>query len=93
MSIFFFQRTSGLGSLGTSKSGDAHLTIGVIVPHSLFQERNYKSAIKKAVLNLNKESSGYTFLKKYKFNCGRSKECQDVEMIMMRSSPSPRGNI
>ena len=90
-SFFLFQKTGGLGSLGTSTSVDPHLSVGLIVPYSRFQERKYLSQIKKSVYNVNKESTdGFSFLKKYKFGCGVIKRCQDVKMIMLPSSPSPR---
>ena len=89
--FFLFQRTSGLGSLGTSKTGDPHLRIGIIVPHSYFNTKQYFKEISNAVADVNKDSKdAFSFLKKYKFGCGRIRECEDVKMIMLPSSPSPR---
>ena len=94
---FIFQKTSGLGKLGTSTSGDPHLTVGFVVPKSYFLERNYMKAIKNAVFAINKKTRPkYKFLEKYKFDCGdmgRGSDCADVEMKMMDANPSPKGKF
>ena len=95
--IFYLQKTSGLGKLGTSSSGDPHLTVGFIVPHSFFLEREYLKAIKNAVINVNRRKPPFQFSKKYKFNCGesfgRSDGCEDVEMVMLHADPSPQSKL
>ena len=84
---------TGLGTLGTSKSKDPHLNIGLIVPHSIWEERTYTKKIKTAVQELNRKGRGrFTFLEKYKFECGSGTECEDVEKVMVKVNPSPRGN-
>ena len=91
MNVNLFQKT-GLGTLGTSKSKDPHLNIGLIVPHSIWEERTYTKKIKTAVQELNRKGRGrFTFLEKYKFECGSGTECEDVEKVMVKVNPSPRG--
>ena len=83
--------------MGTSSSGDPHLTVGFIVPHSFFLEREYLKAIKNAVINVNRRKPPFQFPKKYKFNCGesfgRSDGCEDVEMVMLHADPSPQSKL
>ena len=85
-------------TLGTSRTGDPHLTVGFVVPHSHFLERDYMKQIKTAVFSINEKSrDGFKFLEQYKFDCGkvvsRYDGCQDVEMKMMKANPSPKGKL
>ena len=91
--FFLFQRP-GLGTLGTSKDTDPHINVGLVVPHSIWEKRTYPKKIKSVMHELNSKGRGrFKFLEKYKFECGNDANCENVEFIMVKMNPSPRGNF
>ena len=67
------------------------LTVGLIVPHTNFEVREYNRSISKTVSSLTKSRIGhnskFTFLKKYRFSP------REVRSVMMRLTPSPTGKV
>lgn len=70
---------------GTSHS---NLTIGLILPRTMFNLRGYNKAISDAVNGLHRSKGPkFTFLKKYQFTS------QQVNNQMFSLTPSPTGNV
>ena len=78
--------------LGSSKSNETELNVGLIVPHTTLRRREYIRSITGAINNINKVPSkhsredSYTFLEKFDF------KFKNIHMEMMKVNPSPTGN-
>ncbi|CAG7721271.1 unnamed protein product [Allacma fusca] len=58
-----------------------NLTVGLILPHSMFYQRDYVRAVTSAI-SFFRNKAKYKFLERYKL---------EVQMVMITVSPSPKG--
>ena len=65
--------------------GNQSVSVGLIVPFSMFQRRDYERAVSNVMLYLQKGKVKYDFLQKYRFTTS------EVLTLMITVSPSPRG--
>lgn len=61
------------------------LNVGLLVPYSMFHQRDYLRAVSNAISMLQRKDSGREFYQRYKFTS------DEIKMFMISVSPSPRG--
>jgi hypothetical protein len=65
--------------------GAKNVSVGLIVPYSMFHRRDYERAVSNVMLYLQRGKAKYDFLQKYRFTTS------EVLTLMITVSPSPRG--
>lgn len=78
---------SGGGSTFVRGGEKVKLNLGLLVPYSMFQQREYHRAVTSAISMLQKKDAGREFYQRYKFTS------DEVKMFMISVSPSPRGEL
>ena len=69
-----------------NQSGLTPLNLGLILPHSIYNEREYNKAVSATLAEMQKSKrSGFKFMEKFAFSQGQ------VHRIMMKVNPSPTG--
>lgn len=69
----------------STSSANRSVSVGLIVPFSIYHKRGYEQAVGNLMLALQKGKMKYKFLQKYKFTGA------EVFTIMITVTPSPRG--
>jgi hypothetical protein len=81
--IAFFQ---GSKAAVAAESSQPQLNLGLILPHSIYNEREYNKAVAQTLTEIQKTKKvAFKFLQKFEFGH------QQVHRIMMKVIPSPTG--
>lgn len=81
----FFQ---GAKVTAAADSAQPQLNLGLILPHSIYNEREYNKAVAQTLTEIQKTKKfPFKFLQKFEFGH------QQVHRIMMKVIPSPTGEI